>query len=104
MCRVHPRLVSELCCEPLLNLIRQFLQTQLCFSDRQAGKHSFMFDEGTSTPDLCPLGMVCMCKFGLFMVKSVPVCVPRRMASWHSGVVGFCLSGIVSGDCRLFPG
>ena len=59
MCRVDPRLVSELCCERLHAVSAKFLQKQICFSDRRAGKHSFMFDEGTSTTDLCHPGIMC---------------------------------------------
>ena len=31
----------------------------LCSNKFASLKHSFMFDEGTSTPDLCPPGMMC---------------------------------------------
>ena len=70
------RSVSELCCIPLHAVSAKFVQKQIRFSDRQAEKHSFMFDEGTSTPNLdCPW-------------YSVPVCVPWQMAGWHFGAAG----------------
>ena len=58
MCMVDPRLVSEASGGPVCSVAGKCVSGKVCFPDQYVG---------------------------LSVVKSVPICVLRRMAVWHSG-------------------
>ena len=97
MCMVDPRLVSELSCELVRSVAGKLVCGQSRLSDQWAEKHSFMFDEGASTSNLCSPGM---CKL------DCPWLIPYLFVSlggWPFGIRVQPNLSVIRAYCRESP-